>query len=152
MTIWYNLCSFGTFFPVLVSCTKKNLATLECALRNDFKCNWHSSDFSNFLLRKKIALFFCDLDVSETFPISFPSFWTIFFLWSFVAAWQSMTSQRRLFICANTKISWIEKNGKSIFLPMGDRGFVLLYSSIYFLRERKPFFSFLCRQHFLVEM
>jgi hypothetical protein len=22
------LCSFGTFFPVLVSCTKKNLATL----------------------------------------------------------------------------------------------------------------------------
>jgi hypothetical protein len=24
MTIWYNLCSFGTFFPVLVSCTKKN--------------------------------------------------------------------------------------------------------------------------------
>jgi hypothetical protein len=28
MTIWYILCSFGTFFPVLVSCTKKNLATL----------------------------------------------------------------------------------------------------------------------------
>jgi hypothetical protein len=28
MTIWYTLCSFGTFFPVLVSCTKKNLATL----------------------------------------------------------------------------------------------------------------------------
>jgi hypothetical protein len=26
--IWYILCSFGTFFPVLVSCTKKNLATL----------------------------------------------------------------------------------------------------------------------------
>jgi hypothetical protein len=23
-----HLCSFGTFFPVLVSCTKKNLATL----------------------------------------------------------------------------------------------------------------------------
>jgi hypothetical protein len=28
MTIWYILCSFGTLFPVLVSCTKKNLATL----------------------------------------------------------------------------------------------------------------------------
>jgi hypothetical protein len=28
MTIWHILCSFGTFFPVLVLCTKKNLATL----------------------------------------------------------------------------------------------------------------------------
>jgi hypothetical protein len=28
MCIWYILYSFGTFFPVLVSCTKKNLATL----------------------------------------------------------------------------------------------------------------------------
>jgi hypothetical protein len=28
MTIWYILYSFGTFFPVLVSWTKKNLATL----------------------------------------------------------------------------------------------------------------------------
>jgi hypothetical protein len=27
--IWYILYSFGTFFPVLVSCTKKNLATLD---------------------------------------------------------------------------------------------------------------------------
>jgi hypothetical protein len=26
--VWYNLCSFGNFFPVLVSCTKKNLAIL----------------------------------------------------------------------------------------------------------------------------
>jgi hypothetical protein len=26
--IWYILCSFGTFCPVLVTCTKKNLATL----------------------------------------------------------------------------------------------------------------------------
>jgi hypothetical protein len=25
---WYILCSFGTFFPALVSCTQKNLATL----------------------------------------------------------------------------------------------------------------------------
>jgi hypothetical protein len=23
MTVWYSLCSFGTFFPVLVPCTKK---------------------------------------------------------------------------------------------------------------------------------
>jgi hypothetical protein len=28
MTIWYILYSFGTFFPVLVSFTKKNLAIL----------------------------------------------------------------------------------------------------------------------------
>jgi hypothetical protein len=28
MTIWYIGCSFGALFPVLVSCTKKNLATL----------------------------------------------------------------------------------------------------------------------------
>jgi hypothetical protein len=28
MTIRYILCSFGTFFSVWVSCTKKNLATL----------------------------------------------------------------------------------------------------------------------------
>jgi hypothetical protein len=27
-TIWYILFSFGTFFHILVSCTKKNLATL----------------------------------------------------------------------------------------------------------------------------
>jgi hypothetical protein len=26
------LCSFGTFFPVLVSCTKRNLATLSTTL------------------------------------------------------------------------------------------------------------------------
>jgi hypothetical protein len=28
MAIWYILWSFGIFFPVLVFCTKKNLATL----------------------------------------------------------------------------------------------------------------------------
>jgi hypothetical protein len=32
MTIWYSLHSFGTFSPVLVSCTKKNLATLQITL------------------------------------------------------------------------------------------------------------------------
>jgi hypothetical protein len=26
--LWYILCSFGAFFPVLVSCLKKNLSTL----------------------------------------------------------------------------------------------------------------------------
>jgi hypothetical protein len=30
MAISYILCSFGTFLPVLVSRTKKNLATLFC--------------------------------------------------------------------------------------------------------------------------
>jgi hypothetical protein len=28
MFIWYILCLFGIFFPLLVYCTKKNLATL----------------------------------------------------------------------------------------------------------------------------
>jgi hypothetical protein len=28
LTIWYILCSFDTIFPVLVTRTKKNLATL----------------------------------------------------------------------------------------------------------------------------
>jgi hypothetical protein len=28
MTFWYSSCSFGAFFPVLVSRTEKNLATL----------------------------------------------------------------------------------------------------------------------------
>jgi hypothetical protein len=28
MNIWHVVFSFGAFFPVLVSCTKKNLATL----------------------------------------------------------------------------------------------------------------------------
>jgi hypothetical protein len=32
MTIWYILCSFGTFVPVLVSWTNKNLATLLCTM------------------------------------------------------------------------------------------------------------------------
>jgi hypothetical protein len=28
VAIWYILRLFGTFYPILVSCTKKNLATL----------------------------------------------------------------------------------------------------------------------------
>jgi hypothetical protein len=28
MVLWYILWSFGIFFPVLVCCTKKNMATL----------------------------------------------------------------------------------------------------------------------------
>jgi hypothetical protein len=31
LPVWYIFCSFGTFFPVLVSCTLKNLATLRRA-------------------------------------------------------------------------------------------------------------------------
>jgi hypothetical protein len=31
MTIWYIFCSFGTFCPVLVLCTNKNLATLSAS-------------------------------------------------------------------------------------------------------------------------
>jgi hypothetical protein len=36
ITIWYILCSSGTFFTALVSCTKKNLATLILIL----ECVW----------------------------------------------------------------------------------------------------------------
>jgi hypothetical protein len=36
MAIWYILCSFGTFFPVLVSRAKKNLATLVFASARQF--------------------------------------------------------------------------------------------------------------------
>jgi hypothetical protein len=31
MAIWYILCSFGIFFPVLVCCAEKNVATLVCS-------------------------------------------------------------------------------------------------------------------------
>jgi hypothetical protein len=34
IVIWYILGSFGIFFPVLISCTKKNLATLLPAVIN----------------------------------------------------------------------------------------------------------------------
>jgi hypothetical protein len=44
MDIWDSLLPFGTFFPVLVSCTKKNLATLICAE------NLHSSKCSHHVL------------------------------------------------------------------------------------------------------
>jgi hypothetical protein len=33
MVIWYILWSFGIFFPVLVRCPKKNLATLAPTIR-----------------------------------------------------------------------------------------------------------------------
>jgi hypothetical protein len=39
MDIWYILWTFGIFFPFLVCCTKKNLATLfgtGCKKRNRF--------------------------------------------------------------------------------------------------------------------
>jgi hypothetical protein len=34
VAIWYILWSFGVFFPVLVYCTKKNLATLQLIIRS----------------------------------------------------------------------------------------------------------------------
>jgi hypothetical protein len=37
MGIWYILRSFGVFFPVLVRCTKKNLATMD-NVRNEKWC------------------------------------------------------------------------------------------------------------------
>jgi hypothetical protein len=49
MTIWYVLCSSGTFFPILVSCTKKNLASLLEDIRWKFrntnvKYNWRERE------------------------------------------------------------------------------------------------------------
>jgi hypothetical protein len=43
MTIWYILCSFGTFLPVLVSWTKKNLATLTTIRFQTFSNHSHFS-------------------------------------------------------------------------------------------------------------
>jgi hypothetical protein len=47
MTIWYTVCSFGTFIHVLVSCTKENLATLVHSgfnvLRGSAKGNFYLS-------------------------------------------------------------------------------------------------------------
>jgi hypothetical protein len=42
--IWYSLWYFGTFFPMLVNCTKKNPATLSgMSLKQcDQKCFWKS--------------------------------------------------------------------------------------------------------------
>jgi hypothetical protein len=40
MTIWNILCTFGTFFiPILLSCTKKNLATLLWPVKRFILCN-----------------------------------------------------------------------------------------------------------------
>jgi hypothetical protein len=70
MTIWYTLCSFGTFFPVLVSCTKKNLATLRTYVQpKNCKCFFRYATklrFLNMPLRADISgvdviiTIFCD--------------------------------------------------------------------------------------------
>jgi hypothetical protein len=45
--IWYILWSFGIFFPVLVCCAEKNLATLRCRKNLIFYSfeTWTVSDF-----------------------------------------------------------------------------------------------------------
>jgi hypothetical protein len=40
MAIWYILWSFGTYFPVLVCCTQKNLATLTWTYQKKMKWNY----------------------------------------------------------------------------------------------------------------
>jgi hypothetical protein len=39
MTIWYILYSFGTYFPVLVPCAKRNLATLRWISIDSQECS-----------------------------------------------------------------------------------------------------------------
>jgi hypothetical protein len=53
MTIRYILCSFGTFFPVLVSCTKKNLATLSSRRRKKVLKGFQSFVGPTFGVRSK---------------------------------------------------------------------------------------------------
>jgi hypothetical protein len=52
MTIWSILCSFGTFFPVLVSCTKKNLAT-PLALYVNINEKYKQAPEQDFSLQKR---------------------------------------------------------------------------------------------------
>jgi hypothetical protein len=42
VTIWYSLLLFGIFFPVLVCCRKKNLATL------DERTSWQKSGLAGY--------------------------------------------------------------------------------------------------------
>jgi hypothetical protein len=51
MTIWYISCSFGTFVRFLVSCTKKNLATLIIVRGGDDK----NEKFGSFVLLSKMC-------------------------------------------------------------------------------------------------
>jgi hypothetical protein len=52
MTIRYSLCSFGTFFPVSVSWTNKNLATLlHHRVAFSFKISSHSHVLSNCIVQ-----------------------------------------------------------------------------------------------------
>jgi hypothetical protein len=59
MALWYILCSFGTFFPVLVSCTNKNLAApVNCRACNISRAK-NQSLFVVFIV-KKIDFLFID--------------------------------------------------------------------------------------------
>jgi hypothetical protein len=50
--IWYILCSFGTFFPLWVSCTKKNLAALFPTLPlRSLKKSYHERNLFVMLMR-----------------------------------------------------------------------------------------------------
>jgi hypothetical protein len=61
MTIWYILCSFGAFCPVLVSCIKKNLATL---VRNAISFNDISLNVKDCLL-DGLSAKFLQIDFSD---------------------------------------------------------------------------------------
>jgi hypothetical protein len=57
MAVWCILWSFGIFFPALVSCTKKNLATLLCMLPETvlFAANVFGEQGDRMSLCKNIA-------------------------------------------------------------------------------------------------
>jgi hypothetical protein len=54
IAIWYIMCTFGIFFPVLVSCPKKNLATLEGSSTFTF-LNAAKIDAEFFFIGQKVS-------------------------------------------------------------------------------------------------
>jgi hypothetical protein len=56
MINWYILCSFGTFFPVLVSCTRKNLATLSRNLQIPTEASSFAQDEKSISITERPSL------------------------------------------------------------------------------------------------
>jgi hypothetical protein len=66
MTIWYIVYPFCTFFPVLVSCTKKNLATLCLSAKIQTSVPKYETSYlctyigANFVVRNRLqCLYVC---------------------------------------------------------------------------------------------
>jgi hypothetical protein len=59
VAIRYILCEFGIFFPVLLCCTKENLATLLNRIKLEgFKIETFLSNFLSFSIRNLFECFF----------------------------------------------------------------------------------------------